>query len=191
MHGTCWLHVRIQCAKHDPTTIQVATPDSNPLHQAQPQLQDLKQQSESQARRSHRAALGTVSNVSFMSMPRSPFPHSHSLIPILIVIPCCPFPFPFSPSIFICWVSISLLGRVISSHNASSVRESIGLVVYAFVLHFKKKKNNKHININSIIMYEGCLRKNMNTLRDVQNFVNTHKIVRKKCKSALKTFTTF
>lgn len=93
---TCMERAGYMCEYSVRNTIQQPSsypPQLQPLHQPQPQnLQDLQLQSKSQARRSHRAALGTVSNVSFMSMPRSPFPHS--LIPIPIVIPCCPLPFP-------------------------------------------------------------------------------------------------
>lgn len=121
------------------------------------------------------------------SFPSFPFPHSHSHCDSLL-----PFPFPLFPFHF------HLLGFdfVAWPCNFKSQRQLSQRIYWACCLCIcitlqKKKKNNKHININSIIMYEGCLRKNMNTLRDVQNFVNTHKIVRKKCKSALKTFTTF
>lgn len=94
------------------------------------------------------------------SLPSFPFP---LWFPVAL---CLSLPLPFAPSICNCcsWVSISLLGRVISSHIASSLREPIWLVVYAFVLHCEKKKT---ININSIIMYEGCQIKNMNTLRNM------------------------
>lgn len=93
MHGTCWLHVRIQCAKHDPTS------KSLPRLQLQPHLQLLQLQSHRRRDESHRASLGPDSNVSFMSMPRSPFPHSHShshcdsLLPFAFHIPL-PLPFP-------------------------------------------------------------------------------------------------
>lgn len=144
---TCMERAGYMCEYSVRNTIQQPSsypPQLQPLHQPQPQnLQDLQLQSKSQARRSHRAALGTVSNVSFMSMPRSPFPHSHSHCDSLLPFA---FPFPFAPSICNCcsWVSISLLGRVISTHIASSLRQSIWLVVYAFVLHCEKKEDYQY-----------------------------------------------
>lgn len=123
MHGTCWLHVRIQFAKHDPTS------KSLPRLQLQRHLQLLQLQSQSQARRKPQSQSRPRFQCQLhvhaaFSFPSFPFPLS-LWFPVALCLP-------HSPSIAIScsWVSISLLGRVISSHIANSVSQYLSQRIY-------------------------------------------------------------
>lgn len=126
---TCMERAGYMCEYSVRNTIQQASPypDSRPKPQPQPQphLQLLQLQSQSQARRKPQSQSRPRFHVhAAFSFPSLPFPLS-----LWFPVAFCP---PHSPSIAIScsWVSISLLGRVISSHIASSVSQYLSQRIY-------------------------------------------------------------